>query len=85
MGLKNNKFRRPCDLHPMILKEVAVKIMDVLGDTFQNSIDSQIVPTDWKVENVSPPTLLPPSPSPFPAPDLFRNGERNQGMTDQIA
>ena len=54
MGLKVDKSPDPDNLHPMVLKEVALEIVDPLMVIFQNSLDSGIVPTDWKVANVSP-------------------------------
>ena len=53
MGLKVDKSPGPDNLHPRVLKEVALEI-DALVVIFQNSLDSGLVPTDWRVANVSP-------------------------------
>ena len=53
MGLKVVKSPGPDNLHPRVLKEVTLEIVDPLV-IFQNSLDSGLVPADWKVANVSP-------------------------------
>ena len=47
MGLKLNKSPKADDLHPRVLKEVAVEIVDTLVVIFPNSIDSGMVAADW--------------------------------------
>ncbi|XP_059801424.1 uncharacterized protein LOC132378494 [Hypanus sabinus] len=47
-GLKADKSPGPDGLHPRVLKEVALVII------FQNSLDSGLVPEDWRVANVTP-------------------------------
>ena len=54
MGLKADKSPGPDGLHPRILKEVALEIMDALVIIFQCSIDTGLVPVDWRVANVIP-------------------------------
>eukprot|EP00061_Rhincodon_typus_P001655 g15386.t1 len=54
MGLKVDKSPQPDNLHPRVLKEVALEIVDALVVIFQDSIDSGTVPADWRVANVTP-------------------------------
>ena len=54
MGMKVDKSAGPDNLHPRVLKEVALEIVDPLVVIFQNSLDSGMVPTDCGVANVSP-------------------------------
>ena len=54
MGLKADKSPGPDGLHPRVLKEVALEIVDALVIIFQCSIDSGSVPVDWRVANVIP-------------------------------
>ena len=70
MGLEVNKFPKTDDLHPRVLKEMAVEIVDTLVIIFPNSIDSGTVAADWKVVNETP---------------LFKEGERKRGTTDPLA
>uniref|UniRef100_A0A4W3J087 Reverse transcriptase domain-containing protein n=1 Tax=Callorhinchus milii TaxID=7868 RepID=A0A4W3J087_CALMI len=53
-GLKTDKSPGPDGLHPRVLKEVATEIVDGLSLIFQNSLDSETVPIDWKIANVTP-------------------------------
>ncbi|PJG57315.1 hypothetical protein [Aeromonas cavernicola] len=53
-GLKADKSPEPDGLHPRVLKEVAQEIVDALVIIFQNSLDSGLVPEDWRVANVTP-------------------------------
>ena len=46
MGLKVDKSPGPDNLHPRVLKEMALEIVDPLVVIFQNSLDSGLVPTD---------------------------------------
>ncbi|XP_055490631.1 uncharacterized protein LOC129696607 [Leucoraja erinacea] len=48
-GLKADKSPGPDKLHPRVLKEVAPEIVDALVIVFQNSLDSGVVPEDWRV------------------------------------
>ena len=71
MGLKDDKSPGPDGLHPRVLREVALEIVDALVIIFQCSIDSGSVPVDWRIANVIP---------------LFRKErERKRGITDQLA
>ena len=54
LGLKLNKSPGPDALHPRVLKEVALGIVDALVIIFQHSIDSGRVPVHWRVANVTP-------------------------------
>ena len=54
MGLKADKSPWPDNLHPRVLKEVALEIVDALVVIFQDSIDSGTVSADWRVANVTP-------------------------------
>ena len=54
MGLKADKSPGPDNLHPRVLKEVALEIVDALVVIFQDSVDSGTVPADWRVANVTP-------------------------------
>ena len=47
MGLKVDKSPGPDNLHPRVLKEVVLEIVDTLVVIFQNSLDFGIVSTDW--------------------------------------
>ena len=53
MGLNVDKSPGPDNLHPRVLKEVALEIVDALVVIFQDSIDSGTVPADWRVANVT--------------------------------
>jgi len=52
--LKVDKSSGPDDLHPRVLKEVALEKVDSLVVSFQKSLDSGLVSTDWRAVNVSP-------------------------------
>ena len=54
MGLKVDKSPGPDNLHPRVFKEVALEVVDPLVVIFQNSLDSGLVPTDWRQANFSP-------------------------------
>ena len=54
MGLKVDKTPEP-DMHPRVLNEIAIEIVDALVIIiFKKSIDSRIVPQDWKEAHVTP-------------------------------
>lgn len=44
LGLKADKSP---GLHPRVLKEMALEIVDPLVTIFQNSLDAGMVPVDW--------------------------------------
>ena len=41
-------------MHPRVLKEIAGEITNALVVIYQNSLDSGVVPADWKTANVTP-------------------------------
>eukprot|EP00061_Rhincodon_typus_P004919 g23732.t1 len=47
-GLKADNSPRPDGLHPRVLKEIAVEIVEALVVIFQESLESGKVPEDWK-------------------------------------
>jgi hypothetical protein len=54
LNLKPNKAAGPDDIPPRILKDTAEIIAPILTVIFQKSIDSGILPTDWKNANITP-------------------------------
>ena len=54
LDLKTNKAPGPDDIPPRILKDAAEHIAPILTKIFQISLDSGLLPKDWKNENVSP-------------------------------
>lgn len=54
MRLKEDKSPGPDGLHPRVLREIAVGIVDALVIIFQNSLEAGTVPVDWKMANVTP-------------------------------
>ena len=54
LGLKPDSSPGPDALHPRVLKEVTLEIVDALVIIFQHSIDSGRVTVDWRVANVTP-------------------------------
>ena len=59
--LNPHKAMVPDGLHPRILKQLAATIAPILQVTFQKSLNTGKVPSDWKQANVSP---------------IFKKGER---------
>jgi len=53
MGLKVDKSPGPDGMHPRVLKEMAREIANALVIIYQNSLDSGVVPADWKSANVT--------------------------------
>lgn len=51
--MNGNKSLGSDNLHSNVLKEVATEIVHTLVVTFQNSMDSNVVATDLKIENVN--------------------------------
>ena len=41
-------------MHPRVLKEMSGEIANALVVIYQNSLDSGVVPADWKTANVTP-------------------------------
>ena len=63
-GLKPNKACGPDEIHPLMLKELAVQLAPALRHLFVQSLRQGVVPDDWKTAHVSPiykkgPTHLP--------------------------
>ena len=52
--LRSNKAAGADDLSPRILNEIKDEICYSLAVIMQSSMDSRIIPTDWKVANVTP-------------------------------
>uniref|UniRef100_A0A674KC54 Reverse transcriptase domain-containing protein n=1 Tax=Terrapene triunguis TaxID=2587831 RepID=A0A674KC54_9SAUR len=52
--LNGTKSGRPDDLHPRILKELAQEIASPLAIIFNESVNSGVVPLDWRIANVVP-------------------------------
>jgi hypothetical protein len=53
-NLKPGKAPGPDSINPRILKELADEIAPILTTIFQSSIDTGLLPTDWKDANVTP-------------------------------
>ena len=62
-GLKSSSSPGPDGLHPRVLKEAASALSTPLSKLFKKSLDSGILPTDWKVAEVVP---------------IFKKGSRSQ-------
>ena len=60
--LNIHKAMGPDGLHPRVLKQLAPTIAPILQLIFQKSIDSCLVPSDWKTANVCP---------------IFKKGQKN--------
>ena len=54
LSMKKTKAPGADDIYPTVLVEVAGEISGVLMDIFQSSLDTGIVPEDWKLANVVP-------------------------------
>ena len=53
-NLKSNKAPGPDTIRPFILKTLALDISPILTTIFQASLDTGVVPSDWKTANVTP-------------------------------
>ena len=53
-GIDETKSRGADNIHPKLVKETAMQIAKPLTTLFQKSMDMGIVPTDWKLANVTP-------------------------------
>lgn len=51
--LKIDKSPGPDGMHPRLLKELSSEISEPLARMFQNSVNSGVVPSDWKKANIS--------------------------------
>ena len=61
LKINPNKAAGPDDLKPRILKELAEEIAPILNIIFNKSLDSGLVPSNWRTANVCP---------------VFKKGER---------
>ena len=61
-GLNPSKALGPDELHPRVLKELAMEIGLVFAHLFQQSIDTGEIPTEWSLANICP---------------LFKKGDRS--------
>ncbi|CAM4601877.1 unnamed protein product [Caretta caretta] len=52
--LNGTKSGGPDNLHPRILKELAHEIASPLGRIFNESVNSGVVPYDWRITNIVP-------------------------------
>ncbi|CAM4537371.1 unnamed protein product [Lepidochelys kempii] len=52
--LNGTKLGAPDDLHPRILKELAHEIASLLARIFNESVNSAVVPFDWRIANIVP-------------------------------
>ena len=53
-NLNTNKSCGPDELHPRIIKELAYQLSGPIADLFNQTIDQQTLPYDWKRALVSP-------------------------------
>lgn len=61
-NLKRNKSPGPDHIHPRVLKEVMEELVEPLKIIFRKSFETGILPTDWKVANITA---------------IFKKGERS--------
>ena len=61
-GLNSSKALGPDELHPRVLKELAVELGPVFAHLFQQSIDTGEIPKEWSLANICP---------------LFKKGDRS--------
>ena len=54
MELNVDKSPGPDGMHPRVLKVMAGEKAIALVVVYQNSLDSGVVPADWKTANVTP-------------------------------
>ena len=53
-GLNPSKALRPDELHPRVLKELALELGPVFAHLFQQSIDIGEIPKEWSLANICP-------------------------------
>ena len=53
-GLNPSKALGPDELHPRVLKELAVELGPVFAHLFQQSIDTGEIPKEWSLANICP-------------------------------
>ena len=61
-GLNPSKALGPDELHPRVLKELAMELSPVFAHLFQQSIDTREIPKEWSLANICP---------------LFKKGDRS--------
>ena len=61
-GLNPSKALGPDELHPRVLKELAMELGPVFAHFFQQSIDTGEIPKEWSLANICP---------------LFKKGDRS--------
>ena len=61
-GLNPSKALGPDELHPKVLKELAMELGPVYAHLFKQSIDTGEIPKDWSLANICP---------------LFKKGDRS--------
>ena len=54
LNLNSNKAAGPDAIKPRVLKELATEIAHILTIIFQTSLESGVVPSDWKTAHVAP-------------------------------
>ena len=52
--LQPDKSPEPHEIHPMLLKQCAAEIARPLTDIYQRSFNDDVIPKEWKLENISP-------------------------------
>ena len=53
-GLNSSKALGPDELHPRVLKELAMELGPVLAHLFQQSINTGEIPKEWSLANICP-------------------------------
>ena len=53
-GLNPSKALGPDELHPRVLKELAIELGPVFAHLFQQSIDTAEIPKEWSLANICP-------------------------------
>ena len=54
LGLNPSKALGPHELHPRVLKELATELGPVFARLFQQSIDTDEIPSEWSLANICP-------------------------------
>ena len=54
-GLNPSKALGPDELHPRVLKELAMELGPVFAHLFRQSIDAGEIPKEWSLANICPP------------------------------
>ena len=53
-GINPSKAKGPDNIHPRVLKELATELAPTLAHFFQQSVDTGIIPDEWKKANICP-------------------------------